>query len=78
MKIYLPKPDEHLIKSAPEGVNPQLLGGGFEGDMILPKGFNPKSLTRGTAAFGNITWPNGVIPYDISAITGECLKLLLL
>ncbi len=78
MKINLPKPNKHHIKPAREGVNPQLLGGGFEGDMILPKGFNPKSLTRGTARFGNITWPNGVIPYDISAITGECLKLLLL
>jgi hypothetical protein len=69
VKINLPKPDKHHIKPAREGVNPQLLGGGFEGDMILPKGLNPKSLTRGTAAFGNIKWPNGVIPYDISAIT---------
>jgi len=69
VQIYLPKPDEHHVKPVSEGVNPQLLGGGLEGDMILPKGFNPKSLTRGTAKFGDITWPNNIIPYDISAIT---------
>jgi len=69
VEIYLPKAGEHDIKYVPEDVNPQLLGGGFEGDMILPIGFDPKSQTRGTAKFGAITWPNGIIPYDLSAIT---------
>jgi hypothetical protein len=67
--VYPPKSDAHRSKPVRQGVNPQLLGGGFEGDMFLPKGFNPSSQTRGTAKFGDITWPNGVIPYDISAIT---------
>ncbi len=76
MKISPPKSDEHSIESVPEGANPQMLGGGFEGDMFLPKGFDPTGRTRGTAKFGNVKWPSGIIPYDISAITGECLKLL--
>lgn len=67
--VYPPKSNAHHIKPVREGVNPQLLGGGMEGDMFLPEDFNPKSQTRGTAKFGNIKWPNGVIPYDISAIT---------
>ncbi|CAF2623708.1 unnamed protein product [Rotaria sp. Silwood2] len=48
-------------------VNPELLGGGFEGDMILPSDFN---LSRGAAIYGaRRRWPNRIIPYDISAIT---------
>jgi len=69
VNIHPPKSDEHHIESVLKGVNPQLLGGGFEGDMFLPKGFDPTGRTRGTAKFGNIQWPNGVIPYDMSAIT---------
>jgi hypothetical protein len=69
VKISPPKSDEHPIESVLEGVNPQMLGGGFEGDMFLPKGFDPTGRTRGTAKFGNVKWPNGIIPYDISAIT---------
>jgi hypothetical protein len=45
-----------------------LLGGGFEGDMIFPYGFDPskKSAGKGVALFGAHRWPNNVIPYDIS------------
>jgi hypothetical protein len=50
-------------------MNAQLLGGGVEGDMLFPDGFDPKDSTRGVAIYGNMKWPNGVIPYDISAIT---------
>ncbi len=47
------------------------LGGGFEGDMLLP----PKTSTRGVAINGAIRrWPNGIIPYDISAITSKFFK----
>jgi hypothetical protein len=48
------------------------IGGGYQGDMLLP----PKSAsTRGAAFNGEIRrWPNRIIPYDISAITGKCLK----
>jgi len=48
-------------------INPELTGGAFEGDIILPPNF---MSTRGVAANGQIhRWPNKVIPYDISAIT---------
>jgi len=41
-----------------------------EGDMIFPPGFNPKSSARGVAIAADARkWPNGVVPYDISAIT---------
>jgi hypothetical protein len=69
VKISPPVPHVNAHKPVHQGINPQLLGGGFEGDMIFPKGFNPKSSTRGVAIFGNKQWPNGIIPYDISAIT---------
>ncbi len=47
------------------------LGGGFEGDMLLP----PKTSTRGVAINGAIRrWPNKIIPYDISAITSKFFK----
>jgi hypothetical protein len=69
VQIQPPKADEHHIKPAAESLNLLMLGGGEEGDMHLPKGFDPTGRTRGVAKFGNIKWPNGVIPYDISAIT---------
>lgn len=53
-------------------------GGGFEGDMVFPKGFNPKNSARGVAIFGNKQWPDSVIPYDLSAITGEYYKYSIL
>jgi hypothetical protein len=68
-KISPPAPHADRVKSMHHGTNPQQLGGGIEGDMIFPKGFDPKSTTRGVAIFGNKQWPNGIIPYDISAIT---------
>jgi hypothetical protein len=48
-------------------------GGGFEGDMILPEGFDPTSEAdgRGVAIFGPRRWPNNLVPYDISGITGK-------
>ncbi|CAF1187129.1 unnamed protein product [Adineta ricciae] len=52
--------------AAPKGLNPQLIAGGFEGDMMFPDGADP---ARGVAIIGKRQWPNGVIPYDISAIT---------
>lgn len=69
VQISRPAPRANRVKSMYRGPNPQMLGGGMEGDMIFPNGFNPKSNTRGVAIFGNAQWPNGVIPYDISAIT---------
>ena len=76
MEIILPPPPlADKIEPAYEGTNPQLLGGGFEGDMIFPDGFNPTDSARGVAISGNRKWPNGIIPYDISAITSECVKL---
>jgi hypothetical protein len=74
VKISPPAPLADRVKSIHHGTNPQLLGGGIEGDMLFPKGFNPKSTTRGVAIFGNKRWPNGIIPYDISAITSAYYK----
>ena len=47
------------------------LGGGFEGDMIFPEGFDPSkaSIARGAALFGPHRWPSNTIPYDMTAIT---------
>ncbi len=47
-----------------------MIGGGHEGDMIFPVGFNLSSLSgnKGVAIVGPHRWPNNVIPYDISAI----------
>ena len=58
---------------APKGLNPQLIAGGFEGDMMFPDGADP---ARGVAIIGKRQWPNGVIPYDISAITSKHLPVL--
>jgi len=52
----------------------RLHGGGVEGDMLFPPGFDPKSSARGVAIYGNQQWPGGVIPYDMSAITGTVLR----
>ncbi|UJR20064.1 hypothetical protein I4U23_023197 [Adineta vaga] len=51
------------------GMNPKLTAGGFEGDMIFPDGFDPTDPARGVAIYGEHQWPNGIIPYDMSAIT---------
>jgi hypothetical protein len=67
--ISPPEPQTTENQGEFQGTNPQMLGGGMEGDMIFAKGINPKSSTRGVAIFGNMKWPNNVIPYDISAIT---------
>ena len=50
-----------------------LLGGGFEGDMILSGKFpiSTGSEGRGVAIYGPRQWPSNTIPYDISAITGK-------
>ena len=46
------------------------IGGGFEGDMLFPKGFNPTLANKGkgVAMYEPGQWPNGIIPYDLSAI----------
>jgi len=69
VKIAPPVLPADEIEPVNQGINPQLLGGGLEGDMIFPKGFSPKSSTRGVAIIGNKQWPNNVIPYDMSEIT---------
>jgi hypothetical protein len=52
------------------GINLEEFGGGVEGDMLFPDGFDPYTLNRGVAIFGDTyKWPKGVVPYDISAIT---------
>jgi hypothetical protein len=45
-------------------------GGGFEGDMIFPDGFDPTTAddARGVAISGSRQWPGNVIPYDLSGI----------
>lgn len=63
---------KHLPETVHEslrGLESQLHGGGIEGDMIFPPGFDPKTSTRGVAIYGNKQWPGNVIPYDMSAIT---------
>lgn len=56
---------------APEGPdNPQFNAGGFEGDIILPEGYYLVESSRGVAIYGSRQWPGGIIPYDMSAITG--------
>jgi len=69
VKIAPPAPHLDEVESVHQGTNRQLLGGGIEGDMLFPKGVNPKSNVRGVAVFGNRQWPNGIVPYDMSAIT---------
>ncbi|CAF0972711.1 unnamed protein product [Rotaria sordida] len=56
-----------------------LLGGGFEGDMILPDGFDPTrtSNTKGVAIYGPRAWPNNIIPYDISLITNAAHRTMI-
>ena len=41
--------------------------------MIFPNGYNPsaKLSGRGVARTGPHRWPNKIIPYDISDITGK-------
>ncbi|CAF3448765.1 unnamed protein product [Rotaria sp. Silwood2] len=58
---------------------PFLLGGGFEGDMILPDGFDPaRPLNeKGVASYGPRRWPNNIIPYDISLITNAAHRTMI-
>jgi hypothetical protein len=76
VRTKISRPVVHVDKKefVHQGINPQLTGGGLEGDMLFPKDFNPKSATRGVAIYGDSRWPNGIIPYDISAITGKYYK----
>jgi len=68
--IAPPQPQLGEDDSMNTGPNAQLLGGGFQGDMLFPEGFDPTNPGRGVAIYGdNYRWPNGIIPYDISAIT---------
>ncbi|CAF0738946.1 unnamed protein product [Rotaria sp. Silwood1] len=56
-----------------------LLGGGFEGDMILTDGFDPTipSNGKGVAIYGPRRWPNNIIPYDISLITNAAHRTMI-
>jgi hypothetical protein len=65
-KISRPVVHADEKKSLQQGINPELRGGGLEGDMIFPK-----NSTRGVAMYGGGRWPGGIIPYNISAITGK-------
>lgn len=47
----------------------ELSGVGMENDMIIPNN-TQKNQVRGAAVLSQHKWPNNVIPYDISAITG--------
>jgi len=60
-----------ILNSVEDGVNYEWLGGGFEGDMIFPDGFDPtiEPTGRGVAIYGPRRWPRNEIPYDISLIT---------
>jgi len=69
VKISPPQPQALENKPPSNGVDPRLYAGGQEGDMLFPEGVDPKDAARGVAIFGNMKWPNGIIPYDISAIT---------
>jgi len=73
--VSVPPPVRHVSKLARDH-RAQLHGGGVEGDMLFPPGFDPKSSARGVAISGNRQWPNGEIPYDMSAITGTPLRKL--
>jgi hypothetical protein len=69
VKISPPQPQALENRPTSKGVDPMELGGGIEGDMLFQEGADPKDAARGVAIFGNRKWANGVIPYDISAIT---------
>jgi hypothetical protein len=71
VNVVRPVPDKQKTEHMLQGSISQLLGGGVEGDMIFPKDFNPKSSARGLAIYKNMKWPNGIIPYDITDITGK-------
>lgn len=48
-----------------------MIGGGFEGDMVFPDGFDPHTSPqqKGVAIAGPRAWPSGVVPYDLSYIS---------
>lgn len=69
VNVMIPEPEAQQPDFTSQGSEAQTRGGGFEGDMIFPKGFNPKNSARGVAIYGNRQWPGNTIPYDLSAIT---------
>ncbi|UJR33496.1 hypothetical protein I4U23_020941 [Adineta vaga] len=62
-----------------DGINYELYGGGFEGDMIFPEGYDPTTDHdgRGVAAFGPRQWPNNIVPYDLTLITNAAHRTLI-
>jgi hypothetical protein len=53
-------------------------GGGFEGDMIFPPNFDPRSMKRGAASLGfRRRWPQNTIPYDLSNLTSKFMPSLI-
>lgn len=50
----------------------EIVGGGYQGDMLFPQ---KSGTTRGVGSIGAPRrWPNRIIPYDISAISGKFSK----
>ena len=73
MNVLIPKPEQitNGSKTTYRGIDPKLLGGGFQGDMLFHENYNLTKNARGVAVYGNnYRWPYNTIPYDISAITG--------
>ncbi|CAF0752395.1 unnamed protein product [Adineta ricciae] len=62
-----------------DGINYELYGGGFEGDMIFPDGYDPTKDYdgRGAAAYGPRQWPNNIVPYDLTLITNAAHRTLI-
>jgi len=68
-------PVENNDAKSLKNVNAELLGGGFEGDILFPPDFD---ISRGVGINGKIRrWPNRVIPYDISAISNTDERTLI-
>ncbi|UJR17169.1 hypothetical protein I4U23_004065 [Adineta vaga] len=57
-----------------KNINPEEIGNGFGDDMLFPMPLNSMSY-RGVAYNQVNKWPNGIIPYDISAITNATDRL---
>jgi len=53
-----------LATAAPKSSSNPMLAGHFEGDMILPKGFNIHDMKNGIIG-NNYRWPGAVVPIQI-------------
>ncbi|CAF1379247.1 unnamed protein product [Rotaria sordida] len=68
LEAQIALPQHNVDRIQYTNVNSEELDSVLEGDMLIP-GFKSKSQLRGAAILTHNKWPNGVIPYDISAIT---------